>query len=553
MTRVIPALGWKLSSLHQKNAAWGRGYFTDLHYGSFCFREVAPVWLDYAVLNRRCSPPLKAEGGAFSYLELGSGMGLGLCLLAAAYPEAAFIGIDFHPSHVAHSQWLKAELRLPNIQFYEADFLEMASASFKSPFQLDHRFHYVAAHGILSWINSTVRDALFSIASTALQPGGIFYCSYNTYPGWLERSAFKALLDLELNRLGGSQFADALGRSIQVLQSLLDTNEVGPSPLGKAFPRLSSQLQAISDINQPDYLCAEYGSDNWQPFYVGDVHRQASAHKLSFVASASLPENHPNLLPPALAAVVCDESDPLIQQTLFDLAINQSFRRDLFVKGNLRLSQPVQQHRLAALGLRLTTPKCPTTGDQASGVSIDTSLGVISDLEGRFQQIEALLALQPTTLAQIHQALGISPESLVPLVSLLLHSGRVGFDRGSAVDNATASCTQVNERMMSLMQAGHNLAFLAAPNVGHGAQPFSPIDAFILAGIRQGLDGEVLASCVLMGLDAAGIELSHRSDGPMTEPEQRYVQITNHIKTFCQAKLHRLVQLGIVREQEFAG
>lgn len=131
-------------------------------------------------------------------------MGLGLCLRAAAYLEADFIGIDFHPSHISHGQWLKSALRLPNIWFYEADFLEMASLSFKSPFQLEHRFQYVAAHGILSRINSTVRDALFSIASTALLPGGIFYCSYNTYPGWLECSAFKALLDLELNRLGGS-------------------------------------------------------------------------------------------------------------------------------------------------------------------------------------------------------------------------------------------------------------------------------------------------------------------------------------------------------------
>lgn len=42
-------------------------------------------------------------------------MGLGLCIRTAAYLEADFIGIDFHPRHISHGQWLKAALRLPNI------------------------------------------------------------------------------------------------------------------------------------------------------------------------------------------------------------------------------------------------------------------------------------------------------------------------------------------------------------------------------------------------------------------------------------------------------
>lgn len=49
-----------------------------------------------------------------------------------------------------------------------------------------------------------------------------------------------------------------------------------------------------------------------------------------------------------------------------------------------------------------------------------------------------------------------------------------------------------------------------------------------------------------MGFDAAGIELSNLTKGLGPEPEQRFAQIPNHIKIFCQAKLPRLMQLGVV-------
>lgn len=533
------------SSLPRLGSSWGHGYFTGGSYGSFCFRELAPNWLDIAILSQRYIPPRSKEGSAFSYLELGSGMGLGLCLLAAAYPEATFVGVDFHPSHIAHSQWLSSELRLANIQFYEADFLAMAASPAQVPFDPCSRFHYVAAHGILSWVSPEVRQAVLAIAAAFLKPGGVFYCSYNTYPGWLERSAFKSLVDLERQRLGAGQMESSLARASEALTRLLHLSDGEKAPLSLALPRLASQLQTIADIRMPEYLAGEYGAECWNPFYVGDVHRQAIAHKLSFVASASLPENHPGLLPPSLAAIISDESDALIRQALLDLAINQSFRRDLFVKGPLPLSRTAQHQRLAMLQLRLTTSTDLSEGPSKDGITIDTSLGVMGDDHRRFKLIENMLVDQPATLAEIHQQIGIPPDDLSVLTSLMLHSGRVSLDRGSAIEMASTSCAAVNQRLMDLMQGGHNLGFLAAPAVGHGAQPFSLIDAFTLDGIRQGLDGDVLTSCVWMGLDAAGIQLSNSEDGLLDTPQQCINQIGKHITHFRSMTLPLLIQLGI--------
>ena len=66
--------------------SWDHGYFSSSSYTTGVYRELAPSWLDFAALLNGHQPQRAHEGEAFSYLELGSGMGLGLCLLASAYP-----------------------------------------------------------------------------------------------------------------------------------------------------------------------------------------------------------------------------------------------------------------------------------------------------------------------------------------------------------------------------------------------------------------------------------------------------------------------------------
>jgi len=533
------------TELRVSGPSWGGGSFTDCTDGSHSCRELAPNWLDFALLSQRHRPPRRGgEGTPFDYLELGSGMGLGLCLLAAAYPEGQFIGIDCNPSHIAHSQWLVAELGLSNVSFHEVDFLELAADDARLPFAPDLRFHYVVADGILSWIAPDVRNALLQLSGRLLRCGGAFYCSYNTFPGWLDRTTFKALTDLERQRLGAANLTQALQRAGSSLARLLQS---APA-LGKALPQLGNQLRQIRDINRPDDLCGEYGPEQWQPFYVGEVHQLAMAHQLSYAASANLPENFPSLLPAPVAELLAAEGDSTIRQALLDLAINQSFRRDLFVKGPLPLSRVAQEQCLSELCLRSTGPLEATSIAEggSSPQGIQTNLGVIVDGSGRLRRLEAYLAAQPASLAELYEALAIPPEDLVLLTNLLVHAGRIGLDRGEAGAAATAGCCDVNARLTALMQGGHNLGFRVAPAVGHGAQPFSLIDAFVLEGLRQGMDGEVLAGIVLLGLQATGAEL-RRLDGTFLKDETDCMEyIKQHILLFRANILPRLVQLGIM-------
>jgi FkbM family methyltransferase len=527
----------------QASAGWGGGYYTGLTYGCYSFRELAPNWLDFALLSQRQRPPRSGgEGSPFRYLELGSGMGLGLCLLAASYPEGTFIGIDFHPSHIAHSQWLAAELGLANVSFHEADFLELAAADARLPFEPGSGFHYAVAHGILSWIGPDVRVALLQLAGRLLRPGGAFYCSYNAFPGWLDRSAFKALADLERQRQGSANLLGVLDKTHQTLERLIQASV----PLAQSLPKLSSNLKTIRSISQPDYLFGEYGAEHWQPFYVGQMHQLAAAHKLSYAASASLPDNFPSLLPAPLAEQLAAEPDPTIRQALQDLAINQSFRRDLFIKGPLPLSRAAQEQQLSQLKLRNTSVAFADDVAASKPTSCNTNLGTITFDSARLQKVQVLLAQQPTSLAEIHQRLEIPPEELVLLTSLLLHAGLVALDRGPAIDAAISSCRAVNRRLMELMQDGYNLGFLAAPYVGNGAQSFSLIDVFVLDGLQQEFADDILCSCVLIGLQATGVELRSHDGVLMTDPDECLRKIQTHLSSFRSTTFPLLMQLGIV-------
>jgi SAM-dependent methyltransferase len=473
-------------------------------------------------------------------------MGLGLCLLAAAYPEGNFIGIDFHPSHIAHSQWVAAELGLANVSFHEADFLQLAATDPPLPFEQGKGFHYAVAHGILSWIGPDVRTALLQLASRLLRPGGAFYCSYNTFPGWLDRSAFKALVDLERQRLGSANLLGVLDKTHQTLERLIQASV----PLAQSFPKLSSNLKAIRSINQSEYLYGEYGHEHWQPFYVGQLHQLAAAHKLSYAASASLPDNFTSLLPAALAEQLASEPDPTIRQALQDLAVNQSFRRDLFIKGPLPLSRAAQEQQLSHLLLRNTSMRAADDAVASTPMACNTSLGTISLDSTLLQKLQVLLAQQPTNLATIHQSLEIPPQELVLFISLLLHAGLVALDRGPATEAAISSCRAANRRLMELMQEGHNLGFLAAPCVGHGAQAFSLIDVFVLDGLQQELADDILCSCVLMGLQATGVELRSHDGALITDTEECLLKIQKHICSFRITTFPRLVQLGIVEQAQ---
>src|SRR3954447_25233903 len=99
---------------------WAQGYIADVPYPVGFFREVGPAHLAFALvaLAKEPGPLLRPR----RILELGSGMGLTITALAAAYPDAEFEGVDFNPQHVVHGRSLAANAGLTNVHIRETSF-----------------------------------------------------------------------------------------------------------------------------------------------------------------------------------------------------------------------------------------------------------------------------------------------------------------------------------------------------------------------------------------------------------------------------------------------
>lgn len=521
---------------------WDHGYFSGSSYGLEVQRELSPNWLDFAALIKGHRPPRQEEGDTFRYLELGCGMGFNLCLLAAAYPEGNFTGVDFHPDHIAHGTWLSRELGLGNLRFLEADFLDLhehpEGLIDQCGSNTDVGFDYVAAHGIATWVSPPVQDALLGLASKVLLPGGIFYCSYNTYPGWLARSSYQMLVQLERTQNHPTTPGVALEHARRRLQAALGESSQG-HPLGQALPGLAAELGSIGGLKNPSQLLSEFATEAWAPLYVAQMHQRCLEKKLTPLSAATLPELFNELAPEALRSHWQGEENPLLKAAMMDLALNRSFRRDIFTKGRLNLRAPQRQDLLGQQRL------CVLPSDPNRPPSISTIFGELEAEGGLFSAIATALEPAPMSIAELGFGLGVSLDELLPPIALLLHGGRICLERGSAITAAAPHAQEVNRRLVNLMQGGAPYTSLAAPLTG-APVPFSSLEALLLEAINQGLVADTLAPLVLMGLESIGGSLLDGSGKTIEAGEKQISALLTHAEVVRNCLLPKLKTLKAI-------
>lgn len=520
-------------------SGWDHGYFSGAAYTNCYHRELAPNWLDFAALIKGQRPPRSSQGSAFRYLDLGSGTGFGLCILAAAYPEGSFVGVDFHPSHVAESQWLANALGLSNVRFLEADFLTLShdTTPLQGPSDSALCFDYVVAHGIATWVSEEVQHAMFSVASAVLRPAGLFYCSYNTYPGWLGRSVFNMLAGLERNLHQPSTPMKALRTAGDKLRALARVSQ----PLRRQLPHLAAELHEIEAERNNAYLLGEYGSDHWKPLYVADMHSRAQRYKFSYVGSATLPEQFTSLLGEPRNSLLTSEPHPTMREALFDLAINQSFRRDIFVKGPTHLSESQRNHAVSELVFILTAR------ERECDYQVTTSFDVLKLDPDACMFIEAAMTEEPRSFGDLSMAMGYSIDMLLPIVSLLIHHGRIGLQHNVITSEASSMALEVNRRLRNLMQAGHNYGFGRACN--RWSPGFSPLQALVLETVEQELDEDTATGLVLMGLGAIDGHLTDAAGQAISDPQRQIEGLKSYLNEFRSLDFPMLTRLGAIPAQ----
>ncbi|MBV9419588.1 MAG: methyltransferase regulatory domain-containing protein, partial [Alphaproteobacteria bacterium] len=352
------------------------GYVTDIPYTLGVKPTLAPAWLDLVALLGGIRPP--ARDGGFAWCDLGCGQGVTAAVLAATHPAGIFHGIDGMPVHIEHAAALAAEAEAGNARFHAADF----AAALRLPLP---RFDYIVAHGVYSWVDDAGRAAVRETLRTKLTPGGLAYVSYNCLPGWSDELPLRKLL---------SEFSagTTIPNAVQALNRLKSVN------LAFFVQHPAAERAVSSWTEQPSgYLAHEYLAEACVPMWSVDVADEMAALGLTYVASATLRDNHEALLvDEATAGAIAALATPRLRQLAMDFAVNRSFRRDVFVKGASGEANPaLRDLAMASYG------EIPE--------SILVPRGRITFRPEFIAALRTLMARGPSTLGEAATALGDNP------------------------------------------------------------------------------------------------------------------------------------------------
>lgn len=448
---------------------WTDGYVSDIAYTTGFYRELAPSFLCFAAkLQGQHSPD---PGTPFAYAELGCGQGFGTNILAATYPHGRFIGIDFNPAQIANARSLAAEAGLGNVDFRHESFRDTADLPDGALPPLD----FVALHGIYAWISEANRRAIVTVIDRWLKPGGLVYLSYNCMPGWAAMAPFQRLLVEHAERNPGRSDLQ-IGAGFDFVAQL----RAAEMSYFSQNPAVPKRIDGMKDKDQR-YLAHEYLNGTWQPLFFTDVAREMAAAKLSYAGSASLVENFDSLALPAKAReVVTSAADPIFREFLKDFAINQQFRRDIFVKG-ARPMTAAEKNRVL-LDMPFAALKAPS----AMTFTFKTPLGEAKGQDEIYRPIAAALDAGRTSIRAVAAASGLDATKLLQAFALLTASGQAhpamaGQDKGAA--------QRLNRAVAGRSLLGEPYRYLAAPGIANGVNA-SDIDITALDALQGGALGD---------------------------------------------------------------
>jgi SAM-dependent methyltransferase len=451
---------------------WTEGYVADISYDYSFFPELAPVSIAFSLLDRGFLPPSLQQ---FTYCELGCGQGFSSNVLAATNPQGEFWAIDLNPTHIAEAQRLAQAAKLTNIHFFDQSFQEFLNT--ETP-----PFDFIALHGVYSWISDANRQAIVDLLRHKLNCGGAVYISYNTLPGWSTTMPLRELMVQYANYSSHSSL-EKVDKAIcfaKRFQSLKARHFL-------ANPALKRDLDAIAE-DSPTYLAHEYFNQNWRPLYHREVVELLAAAKLTFVTSADIEDQFYNFnLNPEQLKLLSEITDTTLKETIRDFLLNTSFRKDIFVKGPIKLPVLEQVELLRSIPFAL--------------VMSLTEIEYQIELAGRdikldktiYQPLVTTLAHQPQTLKALMQQPALAPcdfASILQALKILMIAGAIApalpeFELKNHQQHHQQRVADFNAAVLKRARFGADTQVLASPIIGSGIDMSRAEQLFLLAHLRK--------------------------------------------------------------------
>ena len=295
--------------------------YSELGYKSMPFPYTTPATLEaYAALVGISAPNPKTA----RVLELGATYGGNIISQALFNPDATFVGIELSQEQVEKGNEVIANAGLTNVSLIQSDIASIGSEI--------GTFDYIIAHGVYSWVDDGVKDALLRLIDEHLAEDGIAYISYNTYPGWHTMEEVRQLMmfsnrdKAQFNHkekvLHGKTIGSIVGSQILKYDNLKERN--------------SKFLGALRSIMQKDeyYVGHDHLEPNNDPVYFYQFNDHLEAHNLAYLCDADLTLS----MVRSFDADIADTLDKLAlndhvaQEQYLDFMLDTTFRKSIICK-----------------------------------------------------------------------------------------------------------------------------------------------------------------------------------------------------------------------------
>jgi methyltransferase-like protein/2-polyprenyl-3-methyl-5-hydroxy-6-metoxy-1,4-benzoquinol methylase len=287
-------------------------------------------------------------------LELACAGGGNLIPMADYLPDSEFVGIDLSAKQIDEGKRTIDELGLKNLTLRKADILEV-DAAFGT-------FDYIIAHGVYSWVPGPVRQKVLDLISKQLNPNGIAYVSYNTYPGWHMRGMIRDMM-----RYHSGRFNQAPER-VRQARALLDFLAQSVKQDGPYSQLLKTELETIR--HQADhYLYHEHLEEVNEPLYFHQFADLAKAKGLKYLGEARVGTMVTGNFGPDIEKTLrLLASDQIQAEQYMDFLRNRMFRETLLCKEGVQPNWTVQPEAMRVL--HVAAPAQPVLPDGQNEINI---------------------------------------------------------------------------------------------------------------------------------------------------------------------------------------
>lgn len=297
--------------------------YSELGYKSMPFPYTTPATLEaYAALVGISAPnPKNAR-----VLELGATYGGNIISQALFNSDATFVGIELSQEQVEKGNEVIANAGLTNVSLVQSDIASIGSEI--------GTFDYIIAHGVYSWVDDGVKEALLRLIDEHLAEDGIAYVSYNTYPGWHTMEEVRQLMmfsnrdKAQFNHkekvLHGKTIGSIVGSQILKYDNLKERN--------------SKFLGALRSVMQKDeyYVGHDHLEPNNDPVYFYQFNDHLGAHNLAYLCDADLTLSMVRSFDADIADTLdkLAPNDHVAQEQYLDFMLDTTFRKSIICKAN---------------------------------------------------------------------------------------------------------------------------------------------------------------------------------------------------------------------------